>query len=528
MASIHIEPGFRLGKYEVMEHIATGGMGAVYKAVDRELGRVVALKVLPSKLAENDLAMERFRREARHAARLNHPHIVTLYEFGSDEEQGVHFLAFEFIQGMDLAKYIARRRWLRPEEVRRILIQIAKALAHAFEHGVVHRDIKPSNLMLTWIDDKMRVKLTDLGLAISKGEDEYRVTRDGNTVGTIDYIAPEQARDSQSADARSDIYSLGCTAYHMLAGKAPFANGGLGERLFKHLEAPPPDVRQFNPAVSAGFWAIIEKMLAKKPEDRFANPLKLLAALKRTPADATKLPIKSPRRVTEQVSTAATQLSISPTPTQGPGIDASEPAVASAVTSEQMRAAVAFFERAIQVLSKGTDEAYARQLLGSCLKLNPLHLAARKILRTLNQQHAAGVLNRWFGSFNVLAIKAKMRLARSAADWRTVFEHGEEVLAYQPDDADTHIEMAETATECGLPDLAKWFLEQGCQSAGKGTDHSKLLRALARLHEHLHHWQPALELWQQVGALEPDNGEVARKISDLSAKDYLANGHLCN
>ena len=256
MVSIVIERGFRLGKYEVMEHLADGGMGAVYKAVDRELGRFVALKVLSAQLAQNELAMERFRREARHAGALNHPNIVTLYEFSHDQRHDLLFLALEFIHGVDLAKYIAVRGRLRPEEARRILIQATKALGHAFTHGIVHRDIKPSNIMLARNAGKVRVKLTDLGLAIDKGEDEYRVTREGHTVGTIDYLAPEQARDSRAADARSDIYSLGCTAYHMLAGKAPFAEGGSAS-VFSNIwrrrrrtfgNSTPPFPRTFGPS----------------------------------------------------------------------------------------------------------------------------------------------------------------------------------------------------------------------------------------------------------------------------------------
>ncbi len=534
MVSILIEPVFRVGKYEVMEHLATGGMGAVYKAVDRELGRLVALKVLSTQLAENDLAAERFRREACHAAHLNHRNIVTLYEFGRDKSRKLSFLAFEFISGIDLAKYIATRGQLRPEEVRRILIQVAKALGHAFGQGIVHRDIKPSNIMLARVGGKIQVKVTDLGLAISKGEDEFRVTREGNTVGTIDYLAPEQARNSRAVDSRSDIYSLGCTAYHMLAGKAPFAEGGLGERLFKHLQDRPADVRRFNKAVSAEFWVIIERMLAKNPKDRYPNPAELLRALKRMSPSATNpkqelLPIPSERRRTEHVATEPTRLSILRAQADKQveiGANPIKPAAAaSAVSKEQMRVATAFYERAIQVLTEGGGDVYARQLLDDCLKLDPFKLAARKALRALNRKNAAGVMERWFGSLNVLAIKSKMRLARSAGDWRKVLENGEQVLAHHPTDADTHIELAETATELGLPELARWFLEQGCQATKSRPNHAELLRALARLHEYLQEWKPAITFWQQVVALEPTHAEAQRKVIDLSALEMVSNGH---
>jgi serine/threonine protein kinase len=530
VVSISIEPGFRLGKYEVMEHLATGGMGAVFKAVDRDLGRLVALKVLSPQLMENGLALERFRREARHAARLNHPNIVTLYEFGHDQGRQLAYLALEFIDGIELAKYIAMRGKLRPDEARRILTQVAKALGHAFEHGVVHRDIKPSNIMLARVGSKARVMVTDLGLAITKGENEFRVTREGNTVGTIDYLAPEQARDSQAVDTRSDIYSLGCTAYHMLAGKPPFAEGGIGERLFKHLEAPPPDVRQFNLAVSAGLWAVIEKMLAKQPADRYANPHDLLRALKRTKMDAVaprmdSLPVSSEYRKTRHIATAPTRLSIAKQsveaePSSGPKPNDSTTA-GTVVSKEQARAAAAFYERASQVLAQGGGEDYARQLLDDCLKLDPFHLAGRKALRALHQANAGGALGRWFDSLNMLALKSKMRLARSTGDWRKVFEHGEHLLAHQPSDADTHIELAKTATELGLADLARWFLEQGCQQA---PNNAELLRALALFHEQLQQWKPAIALWHQVAALEPTNYEAHRKLNDLSAQTMVSNG----
>src|SRR5262245_20166556 len=163
MSSDQLSPGVRLGKYKVLAHIATGGMGTIYKASDEELGRLVALKVLDSNMAEKPSTLERFRREARHAAKLSHKNIVTLYEY--NQINGVHFLALEFVDGIDLYDYIERKGHLAPEESRRILVQAVKALDHAFGQGITHRDIKPSNFLLTRDRDRMRVKLTDLGLA---------------------------------------------------------------------------------------------------------------------------------------------------------------------------------------------------------------------------------------------------------------------------------------------------------------------------------------------------------------------------
>jgi serine/threonine-protein kinase len=223
--------------------------------------------------------VERFRREARSAAKLRHDNIVRIYEFG--DFNGTYFLALEFVDGIDLHEYINRKGKLAPEEARLILIQAARALLHAHKKGIIHRDIKPSNFLITLQNEQPVVKLTDLGLARETRDDEFRVTRDGSTVGTVDYMSPEQARDSSAADIRSDIYSLGCTAYHMLAGQPPFPEGGLTERIYKHVEAEPPDLRQFCPKLPAAMAAILRRMLEKQPADRYQTPEDLLRDLER-------------------------------------------------------------------------------------------------------------------------------------------------------------------------------------------------------------------------------------------------------
>jgi hypothetical protein len=267
----------RIGKYEVQRHIATGGMGAVYRALDTDLNRPVALKVLSPELAVKPAVLERFRREARSAAKLRHDNIVSIYEFG--ESNGTYFLALEFVDGIDLHEYICRQGKLDPEEARQIVLQAAKALDHAHKTGIVHRDIKPANFLITKKGDQVLVKLTDLGLAREVNEEEFRVTKAGTTVGTIDYMAPEQARNSSAADIRSDIYALGCTFYHMLVGHCPFPEGSLTERIYQHVEAEPRDVRQVSPSVPEGLMAILQKMMAKKPEDRYQTPLDLIKDL---------------------------------------------------------------------------------------------------------------------------------------------------------------------------------------------------------------------------------------------------------
>src|SRR5258707_1691123 len=265
--------GQRFGKYQILSHIATGGMGAVYKARDTELGRDVALKVLPPNMAAKPNMLERFKREAINAARLRHENIVTLYDWGKVKD--TYFLALEFVEGIDLGEYINRKGRLDPEEARLIAIQAAHALNHAFQNGLVHRDVKPSNFLVSRPNGGLLVKLTDMGLSRATDDEDFRVTRAGTTVGTVDYMSPEQARDSGAADIRSDLYSLGCTLFHMLTGQTPFPDGGLAERLCKHMMDPPPNVRTFNPAISRDLAAGLNKLLAKKPEERYQTPAEL-------------------------------------------------------------------------------------------------------------------------------------------------------------------------------------------------------------------------------------------------------------
>jgi serine/threonine protein kinase len=300
----------RIGKYEVLAHIATGGMGAVYRATDTETGQEVALKVLTTEMAAKPAMLERFKREGRNAAKLRHENIVTIYEF--DEVQGNYYIAMEFVDGIDLHDYIEQKGQLDPEETRQIMIQAARALAHAHVQGIVHRDIKPSNFLLTRKGNRLVVKLTDMGLARELHSEEFRVTRAGTTVGTVDYIAPEQARDSSNADTRSDMYSLGCTWFHMLTGQTPFCKGGLAERLIKHMEEPPPDVRTFNPKVSDALVAVLNKLLAKKPQDRYQEPRELVQALLEMNA------VRNPAQQDEPVSPSRSRGDLSRTSRRGP------------------------------------------------------------------------------------------------------------------------------------------------------------------------------------------------------------------
>jgi serine/threonine protein kinase len=266
-----------MGKYEVVQHLATGGMGKVYRAHDTEHHRDVAIKVLPPEMAAQPHLLERFKREFASASKLDHDNIVRAYEFG--ECGGTWFLAMEYVEGYDLHDHVKQLGSLDPEEARQIILQAARALRHAHAQRIVHRDIKPSNFLLTSNTPKPIVKLLDFGLAREIDADDFRVTRAGTTVGTIDYMSPEQARDSGAADIRSDLYSLGCTWYHLLCGQSPFPEGSLTERINKLINEAPPDLRDLNPRLSDECWTVIARLLAKDPNERYQTPAELIEVL---------------------------------------------------------------------------------------------------------------------------------------------------------------------------------------------------------------------------------------------------------
>lgn len=260
--------------YEILARIGSGAMGTVFKARQKHMNRIVALKVLKPALARDERFVERLRREARIVGKLNHPNIVTGYDLG--EEGGYHFFVMEYVEGRSLRQLLHEWGMFPEEQVLDVAIQIAGALAHAFECGVIHRDVKPGNIL---IDKDGRVKLTDMGLA--KVETDLQLTREGATVGTPQYVSPEQARDPRSADARSDLYSLGATLFHMSTGQTPFHADTIGELITKVLHERPPTAISVNPALSDGLSLVIRKLLSKDPDLRYQTPGDLLVDLQR-------------------------------------------------------------------------------------------------------------------------------------------------------------------------------------------------------------------------------------------------------
>jgi len=268
--------GVELDHFIIDERIGVGGMGAVFRARDTRLGRGVALKVL-SPVQSLDLgAVQRFRNEARAAAGLDHDNIARVFYVG--EDRGLHFIAFEYITGTNVRDLIATQGPLDPADAVNYTLQIATALVHTNGVGVVHRDVKPSNIIIT---PTGRAKLVDLGLARNSESDRPSedLTSDGTTLGTFDYISPEQARDPRNVDVRSDIYSLGCTLYQMLTGEPPYPEGNAFQKLLDHQGKQPPDPARKNPRVSERLSSVIRRMMASDPDKRFTTPEALIREL---------------------------------------------------------------------------------------------------------------------------------------------------------------------------------------------------------------------------------------------------------
>ena len=278
----------RLGNFQIIEKLGVGGMGVVYKARQLSMDRFVALKVLPRRLARDRSFIERFLREARSAARLNHPNIVQGIDVG--EAEGLYYFAMELVVGESLKDRLKRAGRLSQVEALGIAKQVALGLEHANAHHITHRDIKPDNILLTRSGVRQAhpalspskggvAKLADLGLA--KRKSDVAVTQHGGPIGTPLYMSPEQARGKDDVDIRSDIYSLGATLYHAVVGSPPFTGPNSTAIITKHLFEKPPSPRAAVPELTEGFSSVLLKMLAKEPRQRYQSPTDLLEDINR-------------------------------------------------------------------------------------------------------------------------------------------------------------------------------------------------------------------------------------------------------
>jgi serine/threonine protein kinase len=295
--------GLILGNYVLLEKLGQGGMGTVFKARHRRMGRVVCLKVLHASHRKSPDILERFQREAKTVAALKHPNIVVAHD--ADEADGVPFLVMEFIQGSDLAQRVAKSGPLTVSDAVDVVLQAARALDHAHRRGVIHRDIKPHNLL---VDETGTVKILDMGLArfdsyLSQNPDattHASMTVSGIIMGTVDYMSPEQALNSRRADHRSDIYGLGCTLHFLLSGTVLYQGETVMEKLVAHREQAIPRLRAERDEVSRALDAIFQHMVAKDPAQRYASMAELVDDLEalqngRTPRALARLAPESNR-----------------------------------------------------------------------------------------------------------------------------------------------------------------------------------------------------------------------------------------
>jgi eukaryotic-like serine/threonine-protein kinase len=285
-----------LGAYVLLEEIGSGAMGEVFKARHRTLDRIVALKVLRKDLAGNSEIAARFHREARAVANLTHRNIVQAFD--ADQADGVHFLAMEFVAGTDLGRLVQEGGPLPVAQACEVIRQAALGLDYAHSNGLIHRDIKPSNLLLVQAQGGPSLgllKILDLGMARLKDLVHPRtaswlhgevgsgsvtpITRSGNIIGTPDFMSPEQARNSHLVDGRADLYSLGCTFYTVLTGRMPFPGGTALDKLFRHQEEQATPVERIRPEIPEAVSAVVRKLMAKKPSDRFQTGGEAVAAL---------------------------------------------------------------------------------------------------------------------------------------------------------------------------------------------------------------------------------------------------------
>jgi serine/threonine protein kinase len=294
-------------KYRIIQELGRGGMGVVYEAVQTLMDRPVAIKVLNPSILEHPDTLPRFLAEVRAAAKLDHPNIVRAYD--ADQVGNLHLLVMEFVEGMSLADRVRQRGPVPVPHACHYARQAALGLQHAFERGMVHRDIKPQNLMLT---PRGQVKVLDFGLARLRGEAApgTGLTQVGSFMGTPEFVAPEQATDARMADTRADLYSLGCTLYFLLTGRPPFTESTAVLQVLAHIEKEPPALHTVRPDVPTELSAVVARMLAKDPAQRYQKPAEVAQAL---------LPfIKAAAKATPPAPTATGAPSPKPSPAGGP------------------------------------------------------------------------------------------------------------------------------------------------------------------------------------------------------------------
>lgn len=281
--TLAVERPVVFSKYRLTRRLGSGSMGDVFKAEHVDLGRTVAIKVMKPELLASPDAVGRFHREIQVAAALRHPNIVSVFDAGCFE--GRYFLVMEYVEGRDLDRWVRASGPLAVNQASDFVRQAATGLQHAHERGVVHRDIKPSNLLVTRRSElePYQVKILDMGLArfADPKETESELTRAGQMLGTPDYMAPEQAMHADRVTIRADIFSLGCTFYRLLTGETPYHGDSVIEKIMARTNHAAPRVRSLRPEVSTRLDSVVARMMARRPEHRFATPAAVIDAIDR-------------------------------------------------------------------------------------------------------------------------------------------------------------------------------------------------------------------------------------------------------
>ncbi|QEG24382.1 serine/threonine protein kinase [Mariniblastus fucicola] len=293
--------GFFLDKYKLLGHLGTGGMSSVYLAESKNTRQKRAIKVLPKKKVSDKSYLDRFYREGKAAASLDHPNIVRVYDINNSGD--THYMVMEYVQGADLYETVRDNGPMPIDDAVDAIIQSAEGLLHAHEKEMVHRDVKPANLLRT---ESGSIKILDLGLALfnTEGEESLTVLYNEKVMGTADYLSPEQAVNSHEVDHRADIYSLGCTLYFLLTGRPPFDKGTLAQRIAMHQTKEPDSILESREDCPQGLVDICTKMMRKNPDDRFADCNEVMLALRqfRDSPDTFKLDLPPPTPVARQES----------------------------------------------------------------------------------------------------------------------------------------------------------------------------------------------------------------------------------
>ena len=309
---------FFIGKYKILERLGRGGMANVFLCEHKLMRRRVAVKVLPAVHARDGSALERFYREARAVAAVDHPNLVRAYDI--DQDDNLHFLVMEFVDGVNLYDLVRRGGPVSPERAAHYVAGAAVGLQHAHEMGLVHRDIKPGNIL---VDRAGAVKVLDLGLALFfHPDDDDQLTKkyDETVVGTADYLAPEQALDSHTVDIRADIYSLGGTLYYLLTGRPPFPEGNVAQKLVAHQQREPVPIAELRPDVPPGLILVFEKMAKKDPAARYQTPADVVAALARWTATPVAPPSEDDLPKFGPASMGTNTLAVRPQPGSGASV----------------------------------------------------------------------------------------------------------------------------------------------------------------------------------------------------------------